>query len=109
MNVVSYVIVMVLAVIGLASLLRALSLRLFRLKDDGTVLYITHIRSGSENAEFVLRSALSRQRWCAGFSRGIVCVDCPLDEKTRRICEGVCREYGFHTLMTKEEFLKSRD
>lgn len=109
MNVVSAVIVMALAVIGLAAVFRELSLRLFCTRDDGTVMYITNIKT-DENVEFALRSVLSRRRWSSE-SRGVsvVCLSCALDDKTRKICEGICREYGFDGLMTKDEFLKSLD
>lgn len=109
MNVVSAAVMAVLAVFGACAVLRELSLRLFCRRDDCTVMFITHIRADEKNAEFVLRSALSKQRW---HGRGIVstvCIDRALDEKERRICEGICREYGFENLITKEEFLKSLD
>ena len=110
MNVVSAVIIVVLAVVGLAAVFREISLRLFCCKEECTVMYITHIRSDCENIEFVLRSVLAKRRW-NGDKNSVraVCVSCPLDEKTRKICEGVCREYGFKNLMTKDEFLKSLD
>ena len=108
MNVVFSVILVVLAVIGASAVIRELTLRLFCRADDSTVMYITHISSseGTE-AEMALRSALTRGRW--GGIPSVVCVDSPLDDKTRRICEGICRDYGCERLMTKEEFRKSLD
>lgn len=109
MSIVSAVIAAVFALIGVCAVFRELSLCLFCRRDDCTVMYVTHIRSGDENAEFALRSALSRARWNPRGVVGTVCLDCPLDDKTRKICEGVCREYGFDRLITKEEFIKSLD
>ena len=109
MNVISAVIVSILAVFGACAVFRELSLRLFCEKDDCTVMFITHIKAGEKNAELVLRSALSKQRWHGRGIVGTVCVDSELSEKERRICEGICREYGFDNLITKEEFLKSLD
>lgn len=110
MNTVSAVIVLALAVVGAAAVLRGLAVRLFCHRDDATVMLITRIRSGTENPELVLRSALARRRWSMGKRiTGTVCIDAPLNEKTRKICESVCREYGVDALMTKEEFIKSLD
>ena len=73
-----------------------------------TVMYITHIKTESENVELVLRSALAKRRWCGRKNAvSTVCLDAPLDDKTRRICETVCRDYGFAHLITKDEFLKT--
>lgn len=108
MNVLSAVIINSLAVIGAVSLLRELALRLFCGKSDCTVMYITHIKSGNEDIEMTLRGALAKQRW-SGNCVSVICVDAELDEKTRRICETVCRDYGYEKLLTKEEFLKSLD
>ncbi len=83
MNVVSAVILVVLAVIGAASVVSPVN--------DG------------DNAEFVLRSAAEELRWGRGRRSCAVCLDCDLDEHTRKICETVCRDYGFLKLMTKEE------
>lgn len=109
MNVVSGVILVVLAVIGAAAVLREIALRLFCGKSDCTVMFVTHIKAGEENIEQALRGALSRQRWSGLNCVSTVCVDAVLDEKSRRICETVCRDYGYEKLMTKEEFLKSLD
>ena len=105
MNIISAVTVLFLSVIGAATVCRFLSLRLFSVKDEYTVMYVTVLKNVGENAEFVLRSALSKH------ARGVktVCLDCKLDGKTRSICEAVCREYGVDCLMTKDEFLKSLD
>ena len=108
MNLVSAVIIITLSVIGAVAVIRELALRLFCGKSDCTVMYITHIKAGSENVEQTLRSALARQRW-SGKCVSKVCVDAALDEKTKRICETVCRDYGYKELLTKEEFLKALD
>ena len=42
-------------------------------------------------------------RWGRGRRSCAVCLDCDLDDHTRKICETVCRDYGFLKLMTKEE------
>ena len=108
MNLVSAVIIIALSVTGAAAVIRELALRLFCGKCDCTVMYITHIKHDNGNIEQTLRGALAKQRWC-GNCVSAVCLDAALDEKTRRICETVCRDYGYENLLTKEEFLKSLD
>ena len=102
MNVISAVILVTLAVIGAASVVREISLRLFVSRMEHSVLLITPVRDG-DNAEMVLRSAAERMRWGRGRRGCAVCLDCPLDAHTRKVCETVCRDYGFLRLMTKEE------
>ena len=102
MHVISAVILVVLAVIGAATVAKELSQLLFRVRADCSVLLITPVDS-SENAEMILRSAASRLRWGRSRSDCAVCLDCDVDEETRKICETVCREYGFLKLMTRDE------
>ena len=110
MNVVSAVIVLVFAVIGAVAVCREISLRLFSFRNDSTVMYITNINADEENLESVLRGALNKQRWMLNKKAvGAICLNCELTERKRKICERVCREYGFSKLMTKDEFLKSLD
>ncbi len=110
MNVVSAVIVLVFAVIGAVAVCREISLRLFSAHSDCTVMYIANIKADEETLEFALRGALNKQRWAINRKAvGAVCLNCELTDNTRKICERVCKEYGFSKLMTKDEFLKSLD
>ena len=57
-----------------------------------------------EEAETILRSAVLRLRWLGVGEPGeILCVDCGMDEETRRICEAVCRESPFVQILKAEE------
>ena len=110
MNIVSAVIIVSLAVVGLVAVFREISLQLFTSRDECTVMYITRISANDDNIEFVLRSALAKRRWSADKnSVSAVCLNCELNDKNRKICERICREYGFARIMTKDEFLKSLD
>lgn len=111
MDVAASVLLVTLAVIGAVAVLRELSLRLFCGGSDAgcSVLYVTRLPSDGEALEYALRGALAKCRWRAVRTQTAVCVDSPLSEQDRRICEGVCRQYGFKSLITKEEFLKSLD
>lgn len=108
MNLAASVILVALAVVGAVSLLRVLALRLFS-GGDCEVLYVTRLPADSERLEFALRGALAKQRWGVAHRSVMVCVEELPDEHTRKICEGICREYGFGNLITKEEFIKSLD
>lgn len=110
MNIISAVFIVFFAVVGLIAVFREISLRLFTCREECTVMYITNISANDDNIEFVLRSALAKRRWSADKNSVFtVCLNCELNENTRRICERVCREYGFTRLITRDEFLKSLD
>lgn len=104
MTVVSAVILVVLAVIGAAAVVKEISLRLFAGSCHSSILLITPL-NGEEDAEMALRSALSGVRWGRQSGVRAVCVDCGMDESTRRVCESVCRDYGFAALVSKQELL----
>ena len=60
-----------------------------------------------ENAEYILRSAAAKEKWISrGRNDCVICLDCGMDNETKRICQKICRDYGFAKLLTKQEFLK---
>ena len=107
MDVLSAVILVVFAVIGVISVGRDLPCFLFRYKNDNSVMFVTPINGKCDDAELILRSAVTKVRWV---SRGkhdyVICLDCDMDDETRQFCEMVCEEYGFAKLMSKNEFLE---
>lgn len=105
MNVLSAVLLVVFAVIGAAAVVREISLRLFSYCGESSVLLITPIDNG-EDVEFVLRSAVSRLRWGGRRCSCAICLDCDMDDETKKICESVCKEYGFEKLISKNELCK---
>ena len=108
MNVVSAAVLVLFAVSGVIALVKDLTLFIFREKGNNSVMFVTPVKGKCENAEYLLRSAVSKVRW---ISRGkhdyVICLDCEMDEETKRICEKICSDYGFAKLMTKSEFFSS--
>ena len=94
MNVVSAVFLVVFAVIGICAFVRELTFFLFRNRK-------------CENAEYILRSAAAKVKWISrGRNDCVICLDCGMDDETKRICQKICRDYGFAKLLTKQEFFK---
>ena len=68
---------------------------------DGTYYFTASV---PEYDRIVLRSAAQRAKWMGGKDeKRVFCVDCGMEEETRRICETVCREYRFMEIITPEE------
>lgn len=107
MNVLSAVLLVVFAVLGIISLVRDISFYLFRYKNDNSIMFITPIEGKCDDAELMLRSAAAKVKWV---SRGkydyVICLDCDMDAETKKMCENICEEYGFAKLISKSEFLK---
>lgn len=108
MHIAGCILCIVLAVIGAAAVLRELALRLF-CSGENEVVYVTRLPRDGAQLEMALRGALARQRWGGARRSVAVCVDELPDAHTRKICESICRQYGYGGLMTKEEFVKSLD
>lgn len=107
MNVLSAVLLVVFAVIGVIALIREISYYLFRYKKDNAVMFVTPVNGKCEDAEFMLRSAAAKVKWVSrGKNDYVICLDCDMDEETKKICENICNEYGFARLISKKEFLE---
>lgn len=106
MNILSAVIIVVLATVGAATLIREISYIIFRNRDDNLLLFVTP-ENGKADAEILLRSAAARiSRDFRGRRNFIICPDCEMDEETKKICEAMCRDYGFSKLISREDFKK---
>lgn len=107
MNVFSAVLLVVFAVIGVIAFVREVTFYLFRYKSDNSVMFVAPISGKCEDAELILRSAVAKIKWV---SRGkydyVICLDCDMDEETKKICESICYEYGFTKLLSKKEFFE---
>ena len=107
MNVLSVVMLVVFAMFGVISMLKNLSYYLFRYKKDNTVMFVTPLSGRCEDAEFMLRSAVAKVKWVSrGKNDFVICLDCDMDEETKRICEKICSDYGFIKLISKKEFIE---
>lgn len=107
MNVLSVVLLVVFAVFGFISVLQNLAYYLFRYKKDNTVMFVTPLNGKCENAEFMLRSAAAKVKWVSrGKNDYVICLDCDMDEETKKMCENICSEYGFARLISKKEFFE---
>lgn len=90
------VIIIALAVIGLVDLVRMVVLFFMRTKNDKNIFMVVPICGHEECAEILLRHAAARLKWMGGGRiNKIICLDCEMDEETRKICEKVCEEYEF--------------
>lgn len=92
---------------GRPMLLQELTFFLFRNKKNNTVMFVAPVSGKCENAEYILRSAAAKVKWISrGRNDCVICLDCCMDNETKRICQKICRDYGFAKLLTKQEFLK---
>ena len=99
MNVVSAVFLVVFAVIGICAFVRELTFFIFRNRKNNTVMFVAPISGKCENAEYILRSAAAKVKWISrGRNDCVICLDCGMDDETKRICQKICRDYGFAKL-----------
>lgn len=71
-------------------------------------MFVAPVSGKCENAEYILRSAAAKVKWISrGRNDCVICLDCGMDDETKRICQKICRDYGFAKLLTKQEFLKN--
>ncbi len=94
------IIFIILAIIGLVQIARSVVLFFMRSKKDGDVIMVVPIHGHDEEAEIVLRHAAARVKWVSGGRfKKVVCLDCGMDDETKKICDTVCRDYEFMELM----------
>lgn len=85
-----------LSVLGLVDLIRIAMCHFFKTKSDKNPIILVPIKSNSNDAEMMLRSAAAKAMWVYGGAiERVICLDCGADEETKKICMKICDEYPF--------------
>ncbi len=96
MDIVSRIILTVLAVVGLIDLIKTLILFFMKTEKDKEVFIVVPIRKNERYIEIILRQLATRIKWLGGKRiTKVVCLDCQTDEQTKTICRKMCKEYPF--------------
>lgn len=105
LEVVFSIFVLCLAIVGMVEIFRIISLTVFKTKDDGNAIFVIPMFGHNEEAEMILRNAVSNLKWLNSVvDRRIVCLDLGMDSETRYICDLIKREYNFIEIYSLEEF-----
>ena len=84
-------VVLLLALYGLAQGIGQLISWIWKPRREIPAILILPVSGPCEEVEYLLRSALIRQRWAAGMAPGrILLMDTGLDEETRQLARAVC-------------------
>lgn len=95
---------MVLLLLGCIEIVRVVSLMIFKTKDDDKIMVVVPVSGHNEEVEYLLRSALAKLRWIGSVYERVVCIDCGMDDETRKICDIIKKDYPFIEVYTQEEF-----
>lgn len=98
----------VFSVIGFVELIKHLALYFTEgpeEKPKRDYLLVVPIAGHCEHAEYLLRGAAAKVKWFGKRSISqVICIDCDMDETTKKICSLVCNDYAFMVLYTQDEF-----
>lgn len=105
MKLVFFVIIVIFAVFGVAHFILDLLYSFTKIKDDNCVMLVIPQINKNFDAEFALRSVIAKVRHLGkcGINQ-VICIDNGLDEKTRRECELICKDYDYISVMTPSQF-----
>ena len=106
MQLFSAVILVVLAVIGAAGVIRTVSRKLFNGKFTQNVYVVIPMRKDAQCAEQTLRGVAVQLGEGICRRAEVVCLDCGADAETKEICQKFSRGYPQITLMTPREFMR---
>lgn len=95
------------AVIGICECCSGI-VRLFtKSGNDREIILIEPICQKQEDAEYLLRSAAQRVKWMGKNAPDrVICLDCNMDEETKKLCKLVCRDYPFIEMCTPDEMFE---
>ncbi len=91
-------------IIGFVDLIRSLTFLFLKIRGCSTNIIIIPIKGHNERAEFLLRSAVAKIKWLTPFEKShLICLDCGMDEETKKICNLICNDYDFMDLYNVSE------
>ncbi len=92
-----------LAVAGAADLVRYLAHWMLKSDNPGKLYLVVPIKGHEEGAEMMLTSAIERLQWIAGEDKKVICMDCGMDEETRKVCRIIAAQNAGVEVCTAEE------
>lgn len=100
----SLIVLILFAIIGVCQVCRGIVQALSRSNDKKEIILIKPISAHQENAELLLRNAAWKVMWMGRFAPDkVICLDCDMDNETKKMCRLVCKEYPFMNICTKKE------
>jgi len=96
------------AVVGICECLKGIVRIFTKSGDDREILLIEPICNKQEDAEYLLRSAAQRIKWMGKNAPDrVICLDCNMDDETKKLCKMVCRDFPFIEMCTQEELFNT--
>lgn len=96
--------VIILSLSGAVSFIRFLLFRIYKNKNDKTIMLIAPFEGTCEDIEYILRSCATRIKWMGKVRPyRVICLDNGMSASAREVCKAICREYEFMDIMNKEE------
>lgn len=110
MKVVSFAVLIFLAIIGISHIVFELSYRFFKIKDDNSLILIRPKKDRKIDIEFSIRSAILKMK---KFFRNGVCdiyiLKDSLDDNSLKELYYITKDYKYLQLVTKDEFIKKAE
>lgn len=89
-------ITVILMIVGLVDLCKMVILWILRTKEEDEFMIVVPISGHNEEAEFLLRSAAAKVLFTDTLkTTEVICLDCGMDDETRKICETIVDGYSF--------------
>lgn len=93
-----------LIIIGIVEIVEIIARTIIRTRKDTSIMVLP-IKGHSEDVEYLLRSAAVKVKYMRGLNKPkVICLDCGMDEETRKICTLISNDYKFMEVKTLSEF-----
>lgn len=103
-EIISGIIVVMFALIGIVESTRTIIFRLYKPKTETSALIIVTEEENCEDIEYTLRSWIARAKWMGkAMPDTIIFLDQGLSKDSRDICANICKEYEFLEIMNTDE------
>lgn len=94
----------ILVILGFVDLIRSLTFLFLKIRGCSANIIIIPVKGHNERVEFLLRSAASKIRWMSPIEKShLICLDCGMDDETKKICNLICDDYDFMDLYNINE------
>ncbi len=99
-------VLLILSAIGITEIIRLVVIKLVHPKANEQYSYIVlPLSKHCDDVENRIRAAAARVRWDdSGGAEKVICLDCGMDEETRRICEKTACDYDIVTVISRDDF-----
>lgn len=92
-----------LMIFGIVEICHMILIHTYKKSNQTTTILIVPLYSYTDDAEMIIRNVATKIKWNNCVTSRLICLDCGMNDNTKKICENLMFTYSFLEIKTLDE------